>query len=229
VVTADHVITNNKKLTIDELSKGNVVIFCKGKDGKYKPYAPSTWGIIMESEYLKIPIKIDLALLRPILPIICDYYIPIAADKPILGEEIMIGGFPEDIQLPFSFDKYVKLDSIKGFVDIESMKKQLDLLNRLLMVKRAIISNSFSFDFNGNGICLQGNIMYFDNAMHSSGSGGPIVNGKGELLGIISERAVIELNYEDSIQGKIPSGSGLGISCDPLFQCITQQAIKSSG
>jgi len=136
----------------------------------------------------------------------------------------MVGGFPEDISMPFSVDKCIKYEMIKGFTCIESTKKQLELFNRFLMVKKAIISNCFPFQMRGSGFQINGSIFYFDNAMHRGGSGGPILNEKGELLGIISERAVIELNYEDSVKGKIPSGSGWAISCDPIFQYISQQS-----
>jgi hypothetical protein len=218
VLTADHVITNNRTLRPEEIDNGEVVILCKNKASEYQQYIPIVWSIAMEAEYLKNPIKIDLALLKPLSSYSPNEFIPILFENPKLGEEIMIGGFPEDICLPFNFDKVVKLTSIAGFCNTDQIKKRLELFNRMLVVKRAIVSKVFPFSFSGFGKSINGSLFYFDNVMHSGGSGGPVVNEKGQLIGIISERAVVDMKYEDSVQGKIPSGAGLAISCQPIFQ-----------
>ena len=62
-------------------------------------------------------------------------------------------------------------------------------------------------------------IYHIDNGMHSGASGGPIINSKGEFVGIITHRAVISIKIlvEDKLMKMdTPSGNTYGIGTSAL-------------
>lgn len=72
-------------------------------------------------------------------------------------------------------------------------------------------------------------VFYLDNVMHQGGSGGPVVDTDGILLGIVSKRAVIELTEEDAVRGKISSGSGMAVTAEAILQYARMQDNQLSG
>jgi S1-C subfamily serine protease len=63
-----------------------------------------------------------------------------------------------------------------------------------------------------------GDIFYIDNVLHSGASGGPVVDYKGELIGILTERAITTVPYENTPKLRVPSGAAVALTPRIMFQ-----------
>ncbi|MCA5498843.1 serine protease [Klebsiella pneumoniae] len=86
------------------------------------------------------------------------------------------------------------------------------------LIKRAVVGNSRKVlaENTNSKIELKCDIFYLDNAVHSGASGGPIVNHSGNVVGIITQRAMTDASQNDIPSLRVPSGSAVGISLEVL-------------
>jgi S1-C subfamily serine protease len=59
-------------------------------------------------------------------------------------------------------------------------------------------------------------VFYMDNGVNHGASGGPIVNENGEVIGVISQRAITSASQESVPNLMVPSGATIGLSLHPL-------------
>lgn len=218
LITAAHVIIGSD-FDYDVLKSPDLKVMAKTKKGKFKEYSVGITAPKIQNQYLTTPIIIDLCILKPVnemtdIPFfsICDY-------RNVDGTDVLLAGHPDEVRLPFNFDEKLDLQN----KEIHQQLPNIDISKNLLMIKHGIVGNSsgFSFSDDSNTNKLEGEIYYIDNVMHSGSSGGPVVNSKSELIGIISERASTSISTEKFIGLVTPSGSSLAISPRTMNQFIS--------
>jgi hypothetical protein len=214
LITAAHVISG--RLPVQEKDLQNLFIEARVEGKPFEPYGVIYCGVKIELEYFKDPITIDLALLKNLQPKNDREYLRIDRSEPKAGYEVLMNGFSDEINLPFSFDKNIDLNhpDMQGIEEYK-FRSAMEQWFRLSIVKSGMIGKSHSFDFN-DGL-LTGYTMYIDNGMHSGASGGPVINIKGELIGIITQRALTSFSTRDNPGLIVPSGSTIAISPYPIL------------
>lgn len=220
VVTAGHVVTGRFPLKDSDVKDPNVKIFGKFRRFPVIEYKVQLCGITISTDFMSGPIQVDLAILSPKdelkepMP-----YLPTKLTAPKLGETVLIAGFSDEIELPFSFESKLEKSTTGADKFFEAMEVgyKADMLS--LMIKRGMVGNirGYVFEDSSTGKKIEGEMFYVDNGMHSGASGGPVVNLKGEVIGFISERAITKVPYENTPKLRVPSGSTLGLSLKPLL------------
>lgn len=210
LLTAAHVITGRTPIIREDSEDTSITYVAKTISGPLVRYIPIYCGFFLENEYLNAPLTIDLGILRPIEPQNDIPYLNISLEPVKVGKPILMSGYPDDMELPFSYDKLLILNQQEK----QYVIPQLNMIRNLLMIKSGMIghSNSITFWDKNTGIELKGEICYIDNQMHSGASGGPVVDENTEIIGIIIQRAITSVPYEDTPDLKVPSGSTVMIS-----------------
>lgn len=128
----------------------------------------------------------------------------------VVGEKVLMAGYPDEMELPFSFDRHLDYQH----EEVRQQRVNLEISQRILMIKSGMIGQKHGFDWKNptNNIHISGEVMYIDNVMHSGASGGPVVSAGGELVGIITQRAITQVPYEETPGLRVPSGSGLAVT-----------------
>jgi len=220
LLTAAHVITNRLPIKNEDVNDPNCTWIAKAKTGRHYEYKPLLCGIAAQNEYLREPLTVDLAVLRCLEKRSDVAYLPLSSSGIKIGDEVLMSGFPDEMELPFKFDQafnysHPEIRDHKGM-----LLKALDLTRRLLMIKAGMIGNSTRFEFIDGDNCIQGEFFYVDNAMHSGASGGPVINGKGEVVGIITLRAVTDASTGEIRRLEIPSGSTVAVTSQTIARYI---------
>lgn len=219
LLTAAHVVARLSHLQKD-LSDSRIKIIAKTSSSshyriyKVGPCAPS----IYLPEYLQKPLIIDLAILLPDESIQECPFLGIRKTGVMVGENVLMAGFPDELELPLSFDRNLDMRRPEAQRTIQNIV----LTKRLLMIKSGMIGHKSNFNFYGNpgGITLKGETFYIDNAMHSGASGGPVIDESGMIAGIITQRAITNVPYEDTPNLRVPSGSCLAITPNSILQFL---------
>jgi hypothetical protein len=214
LVTAAHNVVRLNHIYEDMIDK-KVKIYAKASKGEnYKLYRIATCAPSWHMPEMTAPIIIDLAILFPIIHESDNKFISIRDTEPILGEPVMMAGFPDEVELPFSFDKI--LDTSRN--DVQKQMAILPISRRILMIKSGIVGCNMGFTFTDleKKNDWKGSLFYIDNVMHYGASGGPIIDYSGELLGVILKRAVTETGNDEILKMAIPSGSCMGISANSI-------------
>jgi len=229
ILTAAHVVTTRLPVRKEDVQDPEIEILVMHEGiGVFKYYS-SHCGITFVSEFIKEPISIDLAVIRPYSPMTDTPSISINVNTLALGTKILMAGFSDEIAFPFSFDKKLNykhpyLRQLPSAMQKAHpiLKKFFDIAKMSLMIKSGMIGNILHFNFKDPSINYSGDILYIDNVMHSGASGGPVVNENCELVGIISERAIAEVSFEESPGLKVPSGSAVAITPKPFANIIKE-------
>lgn len=216
LITAKHVIESE-----DGIYHGNILV--NGIDIKQKEYQPAIYGLnfdFNQPEFIK-PISIDLTILKPVQRLFGVEYINLFDGLAEVGTDVIMAGFPDDIKLPLNFIEKLKTENSEMAV----VKKAIDLKFRYyfsqLMFKGGIIGHCQMIHLNNcdvknlkisglEKIDVTGATYWMDNHLTYGGSGGPIINLDGQLLGLICEKAFTASKMQ-SIP-KLPSGTGMGLS-----------------
>ena len=139
-------------------------------------------------------------------------------DKRFVGQEVIMAGFPDEIEFPLKLDENLDREYLKDKQSDKELDYNLDQLQVLLMMQKSGMIG-FTDDIiigtnNPENFKLVVGVDYIDNGMHSGASGGPIVNDNGEVIGVISKRAVTRISsFNREIPSlEIPSGSTLSVS-----------------
>ncbi len=214
-MTAAHVVTGRLPIKQDDVTDPNVNIFVKFQGGPLLQYKVAICGMTIANETFSRPIQIDVAILIPLEKKNINFPVLQAnVNPPRLGEELFLAGFSDEIELPFMLQTLIKKGTpgLKEFS--EAMKKGYDADMMSLMIKRGIVGNVKRGIFESKSLIspIELDIFYVDNGIHSGASGGPVVNKNGVAVGIITERAITKVPFEETPNLKVPSGSTMGIS-----------------
>jgi hypothetical protein len=108
------------------------------KHGRLARYQPLLCGLTIQvGKYLTSPITIDLAVLRPIQPQVSVPFLPLSLESPGLGTQVLMAGYPDDIKLPFSFDRMLNPTNPQ----LDAQRFNLDIARRLLMIRSGMVGH----------------------------------------------------------------------------------------
>ncbi len=218
VITAAHVITGRMPISSEDVNDPDVRVFAKF------PYLPlfeykvmlCSLRIIVDS-FLE-EIQIDIAVLQSIRTY-KEYPTALTTclDPPELGDEVYIAGFSDELLLPYQIDKLVKETSTGVSEFLDAMKKgyQADMTGP--MIKRATVGNIRRIIASNDSQNISSDIFYLDKGMHSGASGGPVVDLNGNVVGLITQRAITPAFQTDKSKLMVPSGSTVCISFSSLL------------
>ena len=221
ILTAAHVLTGRYPIEEKDIHEPGLNIFARPNRLGFEEYQIIYFSPRMESEYLKDPINIDIAILAPFKKRPSAKWLKLEKGKLDVGTKILMSGYPDEIETPFEFSKHLNYEhpEIKDHQGV--VKYHLKNMIQLLIVKSGMISNVTSYNFGGqDNVKLEGQIFYIDNGMHSGASGGPVTDLNGTLLGIITQRAITSVSYTDSVGLSIPSGSTVALTPNVIYDFI---------
>lgn len=218
LITAKHVI-----------EKENVGVYygkitAKGLDTEQIEYRPVITGFKFDinfPDYIN-PISIDLTILKPTAALKKNSdFIPLCDNLVEIGTDVIMAGFPDDINLPLNFLDALNQNNPEIAKAKKTINEQFKFYFRQLMFKHAMVGHIQEIKLNNcdvstlglknlTKINVTGATYWIDNHLTYGGSGGPVVNLNGELLGIICEKAFTDSKM--STPKKLPSGTGMALS-----------------
>lgn len=221
VLTARHVIADE-----DGNQYTGQIMVSGISSGGLKPYIVVSPNLKFDMDIpeLMSPINFDLAILRPLPPQEKIDHIKLSDDLIDIGDDIIMAGFPDDIDEPLHFMDNLNInnpDIVKMLIEYNNKFKFF--FNQLLF-KHGIIGNRQNIIFEDvhldklvgwigpKTIKIEGAVYWTDNHLTYGGSGGPLVNNNCELVGIITEKAFTKLILEEPSNVEIPSGTGMALS-----------------
>lgn len=211
LVTARHVINPIDDFSeIEKSEKIRIEIFNPQQGHIRYQACYLSYSIQMQAPF--DPFELDLCLICPILSETKVPYFEIDTSAPILGENVLLAGYSEEIPFPLKMAPQIK----KGFSrNTDTEKKIVDNFLNIMKspaVKHGIISNLQVLSL---GEHASGWMIHVDNGMHGGSSGGPIIRENGRLIGIITERSIVKINIlvEDKMAKlEVPSGNSYGLT-----------------
>lgn len=222
LLTAAHVVTGRTPIKQEDVSDPTVTIVARTEKDPFIQYAPAICGLQVHNPLLNEPLLVDLAILRPVSPRKDVPYLRRANDRVEVGTQVLMAGFPDDMIPPFSFDQI--LDTQKP--EVQSLLPVVKIVQHLLMIKSGMVGHSNEVVLSNGEITLTGDVFYVDNQLHSGASGGPVINGNGEIIGIVTQRAITSVPYEDTPNLRVPSGSTIAVSPRTIRPFIDEHTKK---
>jgi hypothetical protein len=199
LITAAHVLDDGKPFNENEIVEKNISFTAQRKNEEPTLYKANICGIKIDWPDGPIDqIIIDLAILSPKEPKQNVPHLNINMDKRSVGQEVVMSGFPDEIEFPLLLDKKLNREYLKDRQPDGEIDDNLDQLQSLLLMQKSgmigftddiIIDPGLADDFK-----LIVGVDYIDNVMHSGASGGPVVNENGEVIGVVSKRAVTKVS-----------------------------------
>jgi len=207
LLTANHVLEDclgdpRARIIVDGVEKINQI--------EYKIRLGGVSFNINQPEFVK-PINIDLAILEPIKAMNADFFVELGNGLASEGEEVIMAGFPDDINPPLNFNKVLNFDNPKLGEKKMEIENFFENSMRFLMMKSAIVGNvqKVNIQDSQKNINIGGGVYWLDNTVTYGASGGAVVDSSCKLLGIISEKGVT--GGVDSTD-RVPSGSTMALS-----------------
>lgn len=236
LITAAHVVDGGKPFEISKFDELNLKIEAHTKNGPIIQYKPIICGITFDwpNGLLKDKTIIDLAILHPVEQINNIPFLEIEDDHQPVGTDILMAGFPDELEFPLKIDENTDINHLKKFQSEKDIESSLSRLKGMLIMKKSGMigfGDDLIIDPNlGDGFKLKIGVYYIDNGMHSGASGGPVINGNGKVLGVISKRAVTRVSYPDleNPSKDVPSGSTLAITPKTIIDFIKYKISKKA-
>jgi hypothetical protein len=227
LITAAHVVTGRTPIREEDWRDPEVRILARTPEGDIVRYEPFLCGITIDfSGPLKKPLQVDLALLRPTEPRSSVEYLEIAHERwPAVGTRVLMAGFPDELETPLLWTEAINFEHAPIAEVAEDIKGHVEQISHLLMVKSGIVGHrsDLTIDQDGTGRkTLDVGVYYVDNAMHSGSSGGPVVDERGMVIGVISKRAVTVVPFSElqKPNKEVPSGSALVVSAFTVLDYV---------
>lgn len=219
LLTAAHVVTSRLPVRQEDVKDPNSVILAMSKGGPLQRYEPIFCSLRVTLDgYLTAPLTVDLALLRPISSQSSVPFLPISTESPVLGTQVLMAGYPDDMELPFAFDRLLN----QAHWQVQAQRFNVDIARRLLMIRSGIVGHRSGVVINEQ---YAGHIFYIDNVLHSGASGGPVINYDGEIVGVLTERAITAVPYEESPKLRVPSGAAVAVTPCLILEKLRQVGI----
>jgi S1-C subfamily serine protease len=208
LLTTAHTITNRLPIRFTDVQDPHAKTVAKTKYGNFSQYTTIHCGIQLTNPLLKKPIQVDLAILKPLKEGNNVPFLNVCFDPIKLGLDVMMAGFPDDMEVPFEITENIDTSIELG----KTFSQNLRGWEHLLMIKSGMIGSLNPVTLSDGKFSISGDIFYIDNSIHSGASGGPVVNERAEIIGIITQRAMTKVDYEDTPNLSVPSGSTVAIS-----------------
>lgn len=209
VLTAGHVVGLVKDFSKEEISKTQILVSGEGIPQSF--YRPLLNSPILTIEEPAAEIVLDVALLVPLQPVSPDVpeRLKIESFNVKVGQEVIMAGYSEETPFPFDFDR-----AIRNIVPSESKKAYDAFLGTIKPAtwKSGMVAHTAILDLGG---ILTGQIIHVDNGMHRGASGGPIIDASGNVVALITDRAMVSakvLVEEKLHEFYVPSGNTFGLS-----------------
>jgi len=218
LLTAAHVLTNRSRASP---LTGKEVVIARNEENELRSYKVILAGIeVALPQALADPLFIDLAYLQPSPLRNKSDFVPVKREPSIPGTSVLMSGFPDEIEPPLSFHRFINYANPAFTNPSHQTGKKLKRIRQILMLKSGMIGSAqmLSIDDGKHYIYAY----YIDNGMHSGSSGGGVINLNGDLIGIVTQRAVTTISdtqfHNPNI--KVPSGSTLAISPSTLIEFL---------
>lgn len=227
LMTAAHVVTGRTPIREEDWRDPEVRILARTSEGEYLRYEPAICGLTIDFPGpLKEPLQVDLAFLRPAELRSGVEHLTISHRRwPPVGTPVLMAGFPDELETPLLWTKAINYEHPVIKAAEGETRRNVERIGQMLMVKGGMVGHvsPLSLDPDGSGAkTLDVGVYYVDNVMHSGASGGPVVNGRGEVIGAITKRAVTTVSYPDleKPNKEVPSGSALAVSAFTLMEYV---------
>lgn len=215
ILTAAHVLSG--KLPVRDRDLKDIRILAKSEKNQREEYRNLICGLSVKIPQFKEPITIDLALIRPIQRSNTKKFVKINGATVGHGEDVLMCGFSDEVASPLDISQLIDYShaDCKGIE--HHAKNIIDSQFRVSMTKSGMVGRVYKINIgdNANGVAVNGATFYIDNAMHSGASGGPVVDRQGNLVGVITQRAISTYSTEKYSGLQVPSGSAVAVS--PMF------------
>lgn len=208
LLTAAHTITGRLPVRLTDVQDPRAITVARTINGQLSQYIPIQCGIQLRNELLTEPIQVDLAILKPLEEDKKVPFLQLCFDPIKVGLDTLMAGFPDDMESPFQVTENIDTSSELGRTLSETIKGW----KHFLMIKSGMIGHVDPVILSDGKLEIKGDILYIDNSIHSGASGGPVVNERAEIIGIITQRAMTKVDYEDTPNLSVPSGSTIAIS-----------------
>ena len=226
ILTAKHVVAYMGKFFPGKL----IVMSPYGKEEcEYFYFSDPKLAIDINHPDLLKPIEIDLAILKPKLNIQSEF-LELYDGIATVGTDVILAGFPDDVDVPLNFIESFNLMNPDMTDAKKILEKKFIYYMRQPLFKKGMIGNfsSISIDASDQDIKINGASYIIDTDLTYGGSGGPIVNIDGKLLGVIVRKGFtsakkLEIQHKNQgIVEKLPSGTGFGLSHQLIINIYPQ-------
>jgi hypothetical protein len=213
VVTAQHVIAANGKQ-----KHGTLTVNIHGAEPTEYVIGSMVWpGIDIGQPSLLRPLPIDLAILKPTRHLNMPDYLRLRDDIPAEGTDVMLGGFPDDILLPFMFNEAFEVmnpDMNTMSTEIERFYKHVI---RPMLCIDTMLGSVVPINATLNGKAFSAATYTTPIGFTYGGSGGAVVDTDGRLVGItirkgITEARMLRIHADGGTLQRLPTTTGYALS-----------------
>lgn len=227
VFTAAHVVTARMPFSENDYRDPSMKILVKFPGLPIAEYRVPICGITINNPAFRNPIQVDQALLFPVNPIVFPAEPFTIGMLPQLGDEVYLAGYSDELELPFRLDRILVSEN-KGVSEFLLAMQQGYIADMTgPMIKRGVVGNltGITVGESSTGSDISIDVFYVDNSVHSGASGGPIVDVRGQAVGVIVQRATTSASQSLDTKLLVPSGAtvGLGLKTLPhMIKAITK-------
>ncbi len=217
LLTAAHVITGRMPIQQKDIDDPTVTIVARNTSGNFIQYYPSLFAPSLNNPAFKEPLTVDLALLRPVNDQSNTPHVRISIRPIEVGTRVLMAGFPDDMELPFSFDRILN----NAYPE---KKKAQSARQQLLMIKSGMVGHCNTAILSDGSKEVEVEMFHIDNQLHSGASGGPVVDQSGNLIGIITQRAITSVSSQENLSLEVPSGTTIALSPKVILPLLEEQS-----
>ena len=215
VLTAGHVICDDNNGFL-----GEVLVATDEGFLQYEPMLSCNLAFEMDYQGLSGPLEIDLNILLPPGQLSGENYLPLSDSVSQIGEEVIIAGYSDEIVFQVHPDQLVNLDAFEGEDSRTRLEKEIFSERfKVEMLKRGMVGNVQMLYLNNidlqpaginDRISVEGAYYGIDTHLTEGGSGGPVVNSDGEVIGTVLKRSRTESGNQ--LVPLLPADTGVVLS-----------------